>query len=190
MKINFNEIKTKSNLLSLIRLLTAIPFWFLLDDFNSSQTRIIIFALCIFAALTDILDGFLARKYNEVTELGKIIDPFADKIVIASIIIKLFSIGKVDLFYFILIISRDILIFIGGIIVSSKIGKVLPSNILGKITVINISLVILLILFNLSEDNVVFNLLYYLSITLIIISIIAYTYRAIEFIKKKDYGTI
>lgn len=190
MKINYSEIKTKSNLLSLIRLFSAIPFWFLLDNIQSIQTRYITIALCIFAAITDILDGYLARKYNEITEFGKIIDPLADKFVIGSIIIKLFLIGKVDTFYFLLIVGRDLLIFLGGVIVTKKIGKVLPSNILGKITVINISIVILFILFNIDFANIIYILFYYLSITLIIISIIVYTYRAFEFIKKKDYGTI
>ena len=190
MKITFNDIKTKSNLLSLIRLFMAIPFWFLLDNFQLSQTRYITISLCFLAAVTDILDGYLARRYNEITEFGKIIDPIADKFVIGSIIIKLFLIGKVDTIYFLLIIGRDLLIFIGGIIVAKKIGKVLPSNILGKITVINISIVILLILFNMDVNSSIFIFIYYLSITLITISIIVYTYRAFEFIKKKDYGTI
>ncbi len=190
MKIKISELNTKSNYLSLVRLFLAIPFWFLLDNFQSIQIRYITIALCLFAAATDSLDGYLARKYNEITELGKIIDPLADKIVIGTIILKLFLIGEVDLFYFLLIIGRDILIFVGGIIIARKLGKVLPSNILGKITVSNIGIVILLIIIKLGKDNLLFNILYNLSTILILVSVIVYAYRAIEFIKKKDYGTI
>ncbi len=68
------------------------------------------------AAITDILDGYLARKFNQVTEFGKIIDPLADKIAIGAIIIKLFIIGVIPLYYFFMIIVRDVLIFLGGII--------------------------------------------------------------------------
>ena len=52
-------------------------------------------------AITDMLDGYLARKFNEVTELGKIIDPLADKIAIGVIILKLYLIGIIPrvLFY-------------------------------------------------------------------------------------------
>ncbi len=190
MIINFNEIKTKSNFLSLIRLLLALPLWFLFDDFQSSNTRVIIVMICLLAALTDTFDGYLARKYHEVTEFGKIIDPFADKVIIGVVIIKLFIIGKVNGTYLLLILCRDLLIFIGGIFVARKIKKILPSNVLGKITVSNIGLVIFLIIINVSKENVFFQFFYNLSIALIIISIIGYAYRAFEFIKKKDYGNI
>ncbi len=190
MIIKIEEIKTKSNLLSFLRLLLAIPLWFLFDDFLSGNTRLIIVVICLVAALTDMLDGYLARKYHEVTELGKVIDPFADKIVIGAVIIKLFIIGKVNGIYLLLILSRDLLIFIGGIFVAQKIKKILPSNLLGKITVTNIGLVIFLIIINVNKGNIVFEFFYNLSIALIIISIIGYAYRAIEFIKKKDYGNI
>lgn len=190
MKINYNEIKTKSNLLSLFRLLLAIPFWFLLDNFKSDTVRYFTFFLCVFGAITDILDGYLARKFNQVTEMGKIIDPLADKVVIGIIIIKLYLIGEISSTYFLFIIGRDALIFIGGIFVTRIVGRVLPSNILGKITVINIGIIILLIMLNINRNILVFKGLYYLSILLVFVSFVAYVYRAIEFIKKKDYGTV
>jgi len=190
MKFNFNEIKTKSNMLSIVRLLLAVPLWFLFDNFSYLNTRITILAVCLFAALTDALDGYLARKYNEVTEFGKIIDPLADKVVIGILIIKLFLIGKVNVLYLTLILSRDISIFIGGFLVAQKIKKILPSNILGKITVTNIGLVILLIIINISQENIFYKFFYNLSIILILISFVGYVYRAFEFIKKKDYGNI
>jgi CDP-diacylglycerol--glycerol-3-phosphate 3-phosphatidyltransferase len=190
MKINFKELKTKSNLLSLLRLFLAIPLWVLLDNFNSDTARYAAFLVCIFGAVTDILDGYLARRYNQVTEMGKIIDPLADKVVISVVIIKMFLIGDINSTYFLLIIGRDVLIFLGGIVVTNIVGRVLPSNILGKITVINIGLVILLILLNINRDFIVFKGLYYLSILLVFVSFIAYVYRAFEFIKKKDYGTL
>jgi CDP-diacylglycerol--glycerol-3-phosphate 3-phosphatidyltransferase len=188
MKIAFNEIKTKSNLLSLVRLFLAIPFWFLLDNFQSEQVRYITVGFCLIAAATDILDGFLARKFNEITELGKVIDPLADKIVVGIIILKLFLIGQIETYYFIMIIGRDLLIFLGGIIISKKIGKVLPSNMLGKITVSNIGVVILMILLYIGRSNIIFMILYYLSIVLMIVSLIGYAIRAKEFLKQTEYG--
>ncbi|MDR3627653.1 MAG: CDP-alcohol phosphatidyltransferase family protein [Ignavibacteriaceae bacterium] len=190
MKINFKEIKTSSNLLSLFRLLLAIPLWFLLDNFKSDTARYATFFVCILGSVTDIMDGYLARKFNQVTEMGKIIDPLADKVVIGAIIIKLFLIGQISATYFSLIIGRDVLIFIGGIIVTKFVGRVLPSNILGKITVVNIGLVILLILLNVNQNILIFKGFYYLSVLLIFVSFSAYAYRALEFIKKKDYGNI
>jgi CDP-diacylglycerol--glycerol-3-phosphate 3-phosphatidyltransferase len=190
MNIDYKEIKTKSNLLSLFRLFLAVPLWYLLDNFKYDTVRYITFFVCVFGAITDILDGYLARKYNQVTEMGKIIDPLADKVVICMIIIKLYLIGEINSTYFFLIIIRDVLIFTGGIFLTRIVGKVLPSNIIGKITVINIGIVILLIILNINKSLLVFKGLYFLSILLIFISFIAYVYRAIEFINKKDYGNL
>lgn len=190
MKYSIEEIATPSNFLSLLRLVMAIPLWYLFDYLGVSGMRIIIFSVCVFAALTDILDGYFARKLNQVTEFGKIIDPLADKIAVAAIIIKLFIIGEITLYYFLMIIVRDVLIFAGGIFVSQRIGKVLPSNVLGKITVINIGIVILLIVLGIPKDSFIFLSLYGLSIILIVVSFIAYIIRAKEFLKRKEYESV
>ena len=187
--MNRKEIYTKSNFISLFRLLLAIPLWFLLDNFNDPNFRYIAFAVCIVASFSDILDGYLARKYNEITEFGKIIDPLADKVAVGVIIIKLFLIGEIPAYYFYMIILRDIIIFSGGIFVAKKIGRVLPSNVLGKITVINIGLVILLIILQFNGNNLVYRLLYASSIALIFTSLIGYIIRAKEFLKRKNYGS-
>jgi CDP-diacylglycerol--glycerol-3-phosphate 3-phosphatidyltransferase len=178
------EIYTKSNLLSLFRLFLAIPFWMLLDDFDAN--RYYVFSLCIFAAITDMLDGYLARKFNEVTEFGKVIDPLADKVAMAAVVIKLYLIGVISPFYFFLIVGRDLLIFTGGIFVSKKIGRVLPSNKLGKISVLIIGIVILLILLGLSQDTFIYQFFFYLSILLIFASFAGYVIRAAEFIKRNN----
>jgi len=164
----------------------AIPFWILIGNINEPGVRTIIAALVLIGALTDWLDGYVARKRNEVTELGKIIDPLADKITIGAIIIRLYMVGEIPEYYFFLIIGRDLLIFIGGIIVSKMIGKILPSNILGKITVSMIGMVILLIALEMSRNSYLFQFFYYGSIILIIVSFFAYVYRAVEYIKKEN----
>ncbi len=191
MKINLSEIKTPSNMLSLLRLLMAVPLWISLDYYQSAEMRIVIFSMCVFASFTDILDGFLARKRNEITEMGKVIDPLADKVAVGAVVIKLFLIGQIPLYYFAAIIGRDLIIFLGGIFVSNKLGRVLPSNVLGKITVITIGLVILMILLMVDRRSAVFIIFYWLSIFMMAISLIGYAYRANEFIKrKKEHGTV
>ena len=184
------EIYTSSNLLSFLRLLMAIPFWILISNLNEPGMRYVVASLAIIAAVTDILDGYLARKFNQVTELGKIIDPLADKVVIGAIVIKLYLIGEIPDYYFYLILGRDILIFLGGIFVTRKIGHVLPSNMLGKITVFIISIVVLLIFINVNRSLFVFEAFYYGSIVLIFVSLFAYIYRALEYIKKESNETV
>ncbi len=188
--IKIKEIFTWSNGLSFVRLLLAVPIWFLMEKMDTGNTRYILVAIGVFGALTDYLDGYLARKFNEVTELGKIIDPLADKVVIGTIVIQLFLLDKIPDYYFYMIIGRDIIIFLGGIIVSNIIGKVLPSNMLGKITVANIALVFILIIAGFGLDIFIVKIFYLLSILLLFISLIGYFIRAIEFLKQKKYGPI
>jgi CDP-diacylglycerol--glycerol-3-phosphate 3-phosphatidyltransferase len=181
--MNLKDLFKISNLLSIFRLLLAIPFWILLDNFDNQSIRYFAAGLCLFAAFTDILDGYFARKLNQVTELGKIVDPLADKVVIGVIILKLFLIGEVSLFLFLLIIGRDVLILIGGLFIAKKIGWVIPSNIIGKITVISISLLLLLIIIGIDRSEIVFELFYHSSIALIFISLIMYSFNAYKKIK-------
>lgn len=190
MKYTRTEIFTISNGISFLRFLLVIPLWFLLDNYGSQLVRYITFVLCVFAAATDMLDGYLARKLNQVTEVGKIIDPLADKAAMAVVVIKLFLINEISAFFFLTIIIRDLIIFIGGLFVSNIIGKVLPSNKLGKITVLFIGSVVLMILLGIDRYSFIYNLIYYTSIVLMFISLLAYIYRAMEFIKKKNYESI
>jgi len=81
-------------------------------------------------------------------------------------------------------------IFIGGIFVSNKLGRVLPSNKLGKITVLFIGSVVLLILIGVNREGLIYLFFYYSSIVLMFTSLFAYIYRAMEFIRKKKNESI
>ena len=192
MRLTKQEIYTKSNLLSTFRLLLGIPLFFMVYQINNSQSlRYFTLCLMIIAAITDILDGYLARKYNEITEFGKIIDPLADKVVIGIIGLQLFRIDEIPGYYLLIIIGRDLLILCGGIIISKKIGKVLPSNIIGKITVVTIALFVLVIVAGLKPlVPFLYDFLLYLSIILVFISFIAYIIRAMEVLRRNSYESI
>lgn len=83
------------------------------------------------AFVTDILDGFFARKYGEVTVLGKFLDPLADKILVLLTLIMLISIGRVPAWMVMLIIAREIAVTgLRGIAVSE--GIVIQASPLGK----------------------------------------------------------
>ncbi|MGE5350882.1 MAG: CDP-alcohol phosphatidyltransferase family protein [Acidobacteriota bacterium] len=178
--IRIRDFYTRSNLLSLTRLLLSVPVFFLLSRMeNSVSYRIEIIAILVFAAATDFLDGYLARKYNEISEAGKIIDPLADKVLVGVVAIQLFLLGYVPPIYFFSVIGRDLIIFLGGIYVTNKLGKVLPSNLLGKITVTFIAAYLLSIIFGLKE-SLIYDILYYISLILVYGSLIAYIIRAKE----------
>lgn len=188
MIMNKKDIFTISNFLSFLRLLLAVPFWILIGKHSLNEINYEVIILCMLAGLTDVLDGYFARGRHEITEFGKIIDPLADKIVVATIVIKLFYLNAIPFYYLAIVIIRDLLIFAGGIFTSKKIGKVLPSNILGKATVINIGVLILFILFGL-KDIFIYQILYYSSMILMFLSLIGYAIRAREFLSRKTNET-
>jgi phosphatidylglycerophosphate synthase len=88
------------------------------------------------------------------------------------------------------VIGRDILIFIGGLLLSAKIGRVLPSNMIGKITVTVLAFLLILIIMQVEESTLVFQFFYYITIGFIIISFITYLIRALEFLNKGKHGTV
>ena len=187
MKINPKEILLVPNLISLFRLVLFIPFLILFKLASEDWSyRNYIFATIIIAFISDLLDGFVARKTNKISEMGKIIDPLADKVLMAIIVINLFIINKIPAYYFYIIISRDVIIFIGGILISRKLNKVLPSNLLGKLTVFSIGIFILAVLLNADPVSNVYRILLLLSLTMSFASVIGYGIRAIEFIKKSN----
>lgn len=184
------KLWTISNGLSFLRLLMVIPFWFLFDYFDESWARLSLILLAIVGAFTDFLDGFLARKYNQSSEFGKIMDPLADKICLGGIVIKMYLIGLITPFLFYLIIGRDLLIFISGIFLSKKIGKVLPSNMLGKIAVTVLAVYIGFVILQVERDALLFFFSYYLTISFLIISFVGYAYRAFEYLRLNSNETV
>lgn len=182
----FKDFNTIPNYISLFRLLLAIPFYFLLDAIQYDFIyRFYVLGLIFIASLSDILDGIIARKLNKISEFGKIIDPLADKVLIILIVTKLYLMGEIISLYFFIIVGRDILIFLGGIWISKKIGRVLPSNLIGKLTVISIGVFIIITISGTSKFSFLYNSFFYLSIILSFISVIAYGLRAYEALKWK-----
>ncbi len=85
----------------------------------------------LIAAFTDWLDGYLARKNNDVTNFGKIFDPLADKFIVNSVLIIFTVFGRVPIFFTVLFIFRDLLVD-GLRIFLAASGKVLSAQTLGK----------------------------------------------------------
>jgi CDP-diacylglycerol--glycerol-3-phosphate 3-phosphatidyltransferase len=180
-----NKIFNASNSLSFIRLLLVIPAWVAFNNFDNNLARYSVAAIGVIATITDILDGYLARKLNQITEFGKVIDPLADKVLIVFVVLNLFLLGEIPDYYFYMIIARDVLILIGGLIVAKKIGKVLPSDYIGKATVLSIAFVLLMILLNVDSQSLPYLILYYLSIVLIFASFANYLIKAAKVLSQK-----
>lgn len=184
LNIKFIKLFTYSNFISFLRIILIIPTMYLLANITEhDHYRYFVLSMFFLAYVSDILDGYLARKFNEISELGKIIDPLADKLFVLAIVIQLYIYGEVSAFYFWVIILRDMVIFIGGIIVSNIIGKVLPSNLLGKITVFSIGVFFIAVVAGAKEVPWLYNTLQYFSLLFSLASVFGYALRAYESIK-------
>ena len=130
-----------SNSLSALRMVLAVPgAWAVLDHRGT-----LAIAISITGMITDVLDGYFARKLNEVTELGKVIDPIADKVYILSVSAALLVTGLIPPWFAAVVFGRDMIILIGGVIIKRSRGIVLMSNAMGKATVVVLAIFLLLI---------------------------------------------
>ena len=121
------------NLLSIVRIALVYPI--LNNIFLGNFIVSIIYF--VIASITDALDGFLARKMDWQTQLGKILDPVADKLLLSGTIFILWLNEYIPFYIFVIFISRDVAILIGAAIKMTLIESVTPlPNFLGKFTTI------------------------------------------------------
>lgn len=128
-----DRIWTVSNGLSLLRLLLVVPVGLLLHA-GSPGDRLLAAALIAGAALTDYLDGLVARLRDQVTRLGVILDPLADKIGIGAVAVLLTVEGTLPLWFTAAVIGRDAAILAAAAVLSQRGGATPRSNALGKWT--------------------------------------------------------
>lgn len=161
------------NKLTFSRVLLAIPFIFFLERANSESEiyRYIAFALFVIASLTDWLDGYLARKYNLITDFGKLMDPLADKILVISAMVIFVSLGWLPSWMSIVVIAREFLI--SGIrTLAAAQGEVIPAGNLGKYkTTTQMIVIIIMLLFGPLKDPAYANLYYYMMFVPVILTV-------------------
>lgn len=119
------------NLISLGRLIFLIPTAYFLSQPDPHYRLYALITLTV-AAVTDYFDGYFARKLNQKTELGLILDPLSDKILAGVLVILLILYRSFPIWLAVLILGRDILILSGGLIIKSKTGRTPESNLSGK----------------------------------------------------------
>jgi cardiolipin synthase len=172
-----DKILTLSNSISFLRIFLIIPtvLGIINDDLNLAG------AMMVLAYITDLADGYVARKTGTISELGKALDPIADKLYVAALLIAMNSRGMVPMWFVILVIVKDIIIMIGVFVAHKKIGAVLPSNYWGKSAVLLTIVTLFLAVRGVSQDVLVFGWL--ASTALIVIAFIVYTVRAAKIVK-------
>ena len=127
------------NKLATLRIILVVPFVIFLSlalevsDNTADSVTMRIFAAIIFvgASVTDYYDGKIARKYNLITNLGKLLDPLADKILVISALVTLAKFSQISLWFVIVIIFRELMITGLRSIVAAE-GAVIAAESLGK----------------------------------------------------------
>jgi len=107
------------------------------------------YGILLIAGITDVVDGYLARKNNQVTDLGSMLDPLADKLMMLTVIISLLIADKISLLLAALIFFRDGAMIIGSLVFHFRGKKTVPANAFGKITTVLFYMAVLLIIFEL-----------------------------------------
>jgi CDP-diacylglycerol---glycerol-3-phosphate 3-phosphatidyltransferase len=103
------------------------------EDFNSSHVlRIIAYMVALVAAFTDLADGYFARRWNQVTDFGKLMDPLADKIFVSAIMLMMVQYQLLPAWVAVVIVSREFLVT-GLRMLALQKNTVIAADIWGKI---------------------------------------------------------
>ena len=130
-----DRIMTLANAISISRIFLAIPLVLLFEDISKGELGKLwwAFGLIIIIVLTDFLDGYVARKTEETTNFGKLIDPVADKVCMMVVMIYLIISYKLPfLLFFVTLAIRDVFLIIIGVYLMFSQEEVFQSNRSGK----------------------------------------------------------
>ena len=107
-----NKILTISNFITFLRMFSGIPLILFLERMNiSNEYFYYSIYVVLFIVISDVLDGYIARKTNTVSSLGKILDPVADKICLMCVLVYLIDIYHIPyLVFFILLSIREVVL--------------------------------------------------------------------------------
>ncbi len=123
---SFKYMKTNLNIpnfLSVLRIVLLVPFVIFIEKDEYSRAGVIL----ILSGFTDLMDGYIARKMNQITVLGKMLDPTADKLTLMTIMVCIsLKLPRMFPFMVILIIKEVLMLIAGGILL--KLNKTPPSS--------------------------------------------------------------
>ena len=185
------------NKLTIIRIL-LVPIMVIIPFFNLETkiagiplTYLIVDLIFIIASLTDKLDGYLARKNNQVTTFGKFLDPLADKILVLSAMVMLVEMGKIPGWIPIIVLAREFVVSGYRLIAVEKGGKVIAASKWGKLKTVTQMIAIILAFLDSNEFGRCFSgvlagsdlVLNFVVTIMMIIQVIATIFSGIDYLK-------
>lgn len=135
------------NILSVFRIV-LVPVFAIAYFSDSPNAKIYATGIYLLAAATDYLDGRIARKYNLVSKLGRILDPLGDKLMTFAVLICITIERLVPIWAVVIFFIKEMLMAVGGLLVYNRLTDMPPSNYFGKCaTVVFVIVCAILMLF-------------------------------------------
>lgn len=129
---NERRIFTIPNLLSLLRIVLVVFF----EVYYFTDRKSLAFAVLIVSCLTDTVDGWIARRFHQISELGKVLDPVADKLFTVSTLLTLCIGGTLKWWYVAALFFKEALMLVGGAVFIGSTGRVIAARWYGKVTTV------------------------------------------------------
>ncbi len=170
------------NILTLFRLV-LVPLYAIVFACEK-EGHLLAALIFVLASLTDVADGYIARKYNLITRWGQLMDPLADKCMQLAVIISLFTAKLVPGWFIVLLICKEALMIVASAFLYSKKTYV-KANRAGKISTVVLFLVMTLLLFFPEINKMFINVLLGVSATLSILAGTTYCYM--YFVQNKRF---
>ena len=178
-----NKILTIPNLLSLFRLcLIPVFMWLYCVEKNYLWTGIIL----IISGLTDTVDGFVARHFNMISDLGKILDPVADKLTQAAMLFCLLTRFPLMIVPLGLMVFKEFFMGVTGLLVIQKTGKVFGADWHGKVNTWLLYAMMILHVFWYNIPDTVSKVLIAVCVIMMTISLVLYARHNMKALKEGD----
>jgi CDP-diacylglycerol---glycerol-3-phosphate 3-phosphatidyltransferase len=170
--------------------IVAVPLLIVFLISSSKVHAVIAAAIFIVASLTDWLDGMVARRRNQVTTLGTLLDPIADKLLVAAALVSLLQIDKIEAWIVVIIIGRELAVT-GLRAVAAGVGVIVPASRLAKWKTVSQYVAVTMLIvekgFGSHEFHVAATGVLWVAVALTVVSAVDYFYR---FFRKADYRAI
>ncbi len=172
------------NCLTLLRILMVPVFVvFMLVDIFGAADQYIAGVIFILASITDTLDGYLARKNNQITVFGKFMDPLADKLLVCSAMICLVELRLLPSWIVIIIVGREFIIS-GFRLIAAERGIVIAASYWGKFKTVSQMIMVILLVFHFGGFfDILEQIFIWLSVILTVISLVDYMYKNKDILK-------
>ena len=176
----------------LVTIMVIIPFLGIKTEIlGIPLTYIIIDLIFIIASITDKLDGYLARKNNQVTTFGKFLDPLADKILVLAAMMMLVEMAKLPAWIPIIVLAREFIVSGYRLVAVEKGGKVIAASKWGKLKTVTQMFAIILAFLDLNAFGDCFTgtlqggdfVLNFIVTIMMIIQVIATIFSGVDYLK-------